>query len=988
MQNHIAPQQAPATAHQPQTQPPNQANPTSNGISTSVPTPLPPPLPQLHQNALLQPLQPHIANQGPMSLLAHVTSQLAPVPSTQPLPANLHVAAPLALPRIPPPIQAATVAVPISAPAPPIAHVPPRNAVAAPTVPSAVIPPSAQPWQQITQPLMPKTVPVMSTLNPGQPNGHTPSPASIPVIALKRPAPAPSALYATPTAQTLPVKTTPLRPIPPVPTASARTLPPGQARVTNTLSPIQLGILKLISDYLGPAELEGNLVGATLPALRDAIEKGRAKAGVGNSDLQGEKLSWQVREAIRTELFKIQYPQPPSVALLNLVTKSEIVMNGDQAILQRPFYYPGARVLVPVENGLKRVGTTLQLRKKELNGVSVTQALLHVDAPKGGSFQWVETGMVAPVPGSHVVSNPAPQKRNAGRGRGRRGRGSRGAGSRGSRGGRRGPRGRGAASAAAHGVPFGAMATNVVAGVPANVYGLHVVGGISRGAGGPGRVSGASGKGSGGAKANSAAARAAAAGARSSHADQSAVSVPPSLVCPSPPPRTRILDAGRHVSFASGSLRRALDMPNDGMQSAGKLRAVLGVQRLTARRNVASIGVQYFVKWSGRPMREGSWELRKSLSKDVPGLVREFDVRHPQESVVIHLEKGVEGEGERKSFISDLNLAKKALAEKEKKINGKCSDNDGDTAAAEKEVPDCLDVSEVATKKEKVKETVHFKDDISGVEIPSYVDTPIAELTFGGMVLQIRRPNEYSLHNDSDAAARDGKRRLTEFKKKNIESAAQVYKLSRVEARHAIENGLRKHRDLEQRAIPFPRGIGQVSAGDHGIPFSKRDSSLAPANWDGYFAHLGMRCTDFTRDMPPYMPTLDDSGFAKVVRAKDEAVVAMGVEHRERARTIARNAFRHDGSGIVPAGLFRNGVRNPPGTGLAPLKRARLSAAGSNNGVVGDGGFSRSSLLRAREDMFDDAIKNASGKRERDGRSEGMWFDSVWSCWRKTPPTS
>jgi hypothetical protein len=154
------------------------------------------------------------------------------------------------------------------------------------------------------------------------------------------------------------------------------------------LQTMSLQIARMISDYLGPHVARGGYNGATLNALRVRLETGQV------TDAPHETLCWQVREAIRTEFFKIKYPAPPSAGLLNLVTTTENLLTVYKTT-PRPHYIPAGRVTVPVEAGLtRRTGTTLQLRFKTENeqpttDAKLTEALVHLDGEKGGAFRWV-----------------------------------------------------------------------------------------------------------------------------------------------------------------------------------------------------------------------------------------------------------------------------------------------------------------------------------------------------------------------------------------------------------------------------------------------------------------------------------------------------------------------------------------------------------------------------------------------------------------------
>jgi Chromo (CHRromatin Organisation MOdifier) domain len=151
----------------------------------------------------------------------------------------------------------------------------------------------------------------------------------------------------------------------------------------------------MITDYLGPNVLRGSSTGATLNALRVRLEQNEV------TDARREDLCWQVREAIRTEVFKVKFPAPPSPRLLALIAATEVLLTA-YAAPTRPFFFPGARVSVPAAGpgsvaGPPRPGTTLQLRFRKVEEGSVTEALVHLGGDDGGSFKWVQTSALAPL---------------------------------------------------------------------------------------------------------------------------------------------------------------------------------------------------------------------------------------------------------------------------------------------------------------------------------------------------------------------------------------------------------------------------------------------------------------------------------------------------------------------------------------------------------------------------------------------------------------
>ncbi len=360
----------------------------------------------------------------------------------------------------------------------------------------------------------------------------------------------------------------------------------------------------LISDYLGPTHPRPNpqtssttenlnassKTVATLVVLRNRIDTDSSA-----SQLARDVLIWQLREAIRTEFFQIQYPIPPSKALLNLVTSSELILTEYRGS-QRPIYFPGARVAVPTEVGTHRAATTLQLRFKSQNNKTVTEVLLHLDGPNGGSFQWVPSTILMLLSSCVPIPNPDSRGQSAKNLTSRPTTAT------------TGTRGRRplTSSTTASGTLNANVRTNRSSRSRKTEYRSSV--------------------------------------ARSQMTTLPASYIPYALRSTSPPPRKR-LRQGIHspLSLSSGSIRRALGSFKSSSVDERELSAdrslssdlanTLGIERLVSRRRNSSLGnrIQYFVKWLGSPLAAGSWEFRDALIRDVPGLVVAFDITHPGE---------------------------------------------------------------------------------------------------------------------------------------------------------------------------------------------------------------------------------------------------------------------------------------------------------------------------------------------------------------------
>lgn len=864
--------------------------------------------------------------------------------------------------------------------------------------------------------------------------------------------------------------------------------------------PTPLRIARLISDFLGPSAPRRDPVGATLTALLL-----RLQADTPYFANNPDQLAWQMREALRTEFFKVIYPTPPPRLLLGLVTNAELVLaDPPPRTTPPPFYFPGARVAVPTDTGSRRAATSLQIRYKTLNNTAIVEVLLHLDGPNGGGFQWVQAPALSPLPTS-LAQPAAPTTSPASTAR------------------KPSPNASSSAPAAAPtpaAVPVSTTTTQPPAQVAArpaqsvqpaqstqlaqnaqharqaqhiqqaqlaqqaqraqlaqaqlaqaqlahhaqqaqlaqltqsaqpaqqvHAPAAQMTLGMRRGQSRPrkrdrpNRPRGAR-RGRGASRATEAMRRASTptglpglivGGSTPSAAgggnvqkptvptrsavlpvvvqqpspqppppppEPAAVSVPRAIAVTSPPPRNRILgDSVRPISHANGALRRALDAPEvNSATVAARVRSMLIVERLMARRRLFveddSKGViQYYVKWSGLSVRDGSWEAREALLEDIPALVAEFDTKHPQEPVVVRIEneENNEVEGHSKgdfnlggrSSMPELSLSATPVNAANEKQNEKRDISSMEQGSQKEE--DKIETAEADATKQS-KQDKEYVDDLTGISIPAWVDTPILELSVKGMVVQFRRPNEWALHPDAATASRDTKKRQARFKHERVSDGAQLFALSKTEARHVIESGLRRRREQNQFPIPFPRGLGVVSPGDHGEPFSRTDVKLGPASWDAYFTQLGLTCTDFNRDLPPCMPTLDEGGIARLQRVRDDLALLRSTEHRERARRVIREVFRLNGSGAAPpTWLFRNEVREPPGKTEnfedgPSRKRIKAGPAPDDAGAA----RTTSSLL---DPLVEEAVRLAR-KNIGKGRGEGAWYDAVWNCWRSPSSAS
>ena len=760
-----------------------------------------------------------------------------------------------------------------------------------------------------------------------------------------------------------------------------------------SLSPAR-EIARLIENYLGPNHPPPQTLQVpSLSALRIRLSNNSAPY-----DANSETLSWQTREAIRTEFFKIIYPTAPSHRLLTLVSQSEIIFTPFGST-PRPFFFPGARVAVPTEAGSRRAATTLQLRFKLVNGVNMTESLLHLDGPAGGGFQWVQTSALVPL---SVFTEPL-KKPNIAATRPRKK--------------ARVPkitRPKKARPPAVTIPSSTAPRTAATKTIPKIIPSKSSAKAASRSSGKltsklqpkvskplpmtqttKHQVSSSGGQGiqhnskSGGKVYNQS--------SKQLRQEGPGVYVPSALKTIASTPKMRLLGDGRQIGQNSGCIRSTFD--------GGECNYMLGIQRLVARR-LDVVGqdktVMYFVKWTGVPMKDGSWERREDLMRDVPGLVRDFDIRHPGESSKFSQDiatvgvpkncKSVEGEfdlererssgkvnvagvkqdvlmsnmsnGNQSIKVESLKFTDSNEQMREHLLNVCGGDNSSGQNANDVENgfvnrtmnDDC---------KSYTQNTAFYVDDVTGLSIPSWLDTPILEVSFSGMVLQIRRPNEGVLHNDANAAWRDVKKRQTRFKQQNMSVAERLFPLTKAEARSLIDISAKSHRQYGRVPIAFPKGIGLVSPQDQGHVFSTSDALMGPASWEGYFSHLGLKPKDFSRELPPNMPTLDEACQGRVQRALDDIIYTTAIEHRERARSLIRESFRHSG-GEIPEDLFRDGKRLPPDA-VYVRKRKRAPGRPENSKALrltGIGGA---------------ALENAKRMEER---PHGAWYDEVWACWR------
>lgn len=434
------------------------------------------------------------------------------------------------------------------------------------------------------------------------------------------------------------------------------------------------------------------------------------------------------------------------------------------------------------------------------------------------------------------------------------------------------------------------------------------------------------------------------------------------------------------------------------------------VERLACRRVVVASGqVEYFVVWVGREVRDGSWERRSALLVDVPGLVADFDTRHPDSPATICHSDRVLAQAEIDSMAMKENVAGNDAEAKNAEsvhvdiVEGRGAENPMDLQSTakliegqgmamlvdgQKPMPKSSEApvapkpmeEQGAQKMSSLSNSgKKYMDEVTALEIPSYLDTPILELSFSGMVLQVRRPDEYALHNDAASASRDYKKRQSRFKQESVFQAEKLFNLSKTEAKSALEASLRAHKAYNRHPIAFPRGLGHVVASDTGVPFTKESLASHPHSLESHLINVGLRPKYFERDLPQYYPTLDSNESQRVMQEASDAVLERAVEHQERSRQLVRSSFRylHGAVAPPPTNLFRDGVRRVsecdkcyggPGVVRASIK-AEVPVEEDNK--------------KERDPKVALALARATAASQpHAGKEVKRWYDAHWSCWR------
>lgn len=668
----------------------------------------------------------------------------------------------------------------------------------------------------------------------------------------------------------------------------------------------------MITSYLGPTVPRGVDVGATVNALRVRLETNQL------ADKDHNSLCWQVREALRTEFFKIKFPAPPSPPLLHLVTTTEVLLT-NFATVPRPYYFPGGRVTVPIEGGKRRCGTTLQLRFKGA-GEEGTEALVHLDGEKGGAFRWVHVRSLAPSSARPATGASAAA----------------------------------AVAALPYSTPPGAVPTP-----PGAVPVAHMT---------PVALAAAT--------ANAAAVAAAAAAAQAQafmRQRQKEVQVLQAnrLVKAAAQKKevarvqARMMAKAKKDREEAAAERERLMTPVDALPLTfvpDCLRVVPEKPRKRLRRGISGpVSIVAGAVEAAGGVTKGDVEEKKDDEERVSTAVQTsplvvvpmaspessptvLKVRISPESLTTVLPAstgGSETSGLAKSRSLDLGVNLSAtqqqpgLSSSEQKQKQKqrsvaavtekilvierlvarrknmtaggvveffvkwrdadwecCSwesrdalvqdvpglverfemqhpgepaeavdCGDREPPAAERAARDVLAVAKVA--KERGAEEEGTKD--GDILVPTWYASPIADLSFaGGMVMHIRPGEETVVFNDTLAAGRDMKRRLVKFRKEYPEKAARLCPLAkfevdakeRNEANAMIVANAKAHKEAGSRMVQLPRALGSALPVDVPRPVSRADIQAAPPSWESYLQSLGLECVNWERSQEPLMPTV------------------------------------------------------------------------------------------------------------------------------------
>lgn len=691
-------------------------------------------------------------------------------------------------------------------------------------------------------------------------------------------------------------------------------------------------VAQLITDYLGPSvprvgpkapgtggsSLNGKVV-ATLAAMRDRLD---TDAATFNS--RREVLAWQLREAIRTEFYAIRYPAVPSPKILQLVTATEALLT--EFGPQRPLYFPGARVAVPTEVGTHRAATTLQIRFKPVNGVTVTEVLLHLDGPRGGTFQFVPSTILMSLSACVPIRNPvltSDARRAAGQARPVAPRGRRAAGT--SNGARRGSRPRAKESkiaTAAAKVPM----TNLPAAF-----------------------------------------------------------LPHALRSSSPPPRKRLRrDVKAPVSMTTGSVRRTLDLWNEmsdtldtnvSVEKQDKVvENTLAISRLIGRRRNMNVGgvVEYCVKWSGAPLEAASWESRDALMTDVPGLVLAFDMGHPGEPVQCSTEVDDEELNEADAPINDVAVESVAPKSLDPLLD--------DTTNIP--IPLYLDTPLVELQFAGME--LHVR---RGGGYCLFSSNEDASMDRKKRMLYFRRENPEAfakIFANSSPEYRPESKMVVESKPYANGALPANGGLMPI-----LQQSLESHKTGNRRPILFPRILGEAIPRDIAPPVPAKEIIRAPASWESYLMSLGMACKNWERELLPEMPTASERVMSFVetaAKAIEETRKKVRYE-RDRSKRIEVSIYTgsyarpRKGKAATPDGVqekTENVEKGGEGEQIETIIDGEPKSLLSDSNDV-----FRAALELAREEAKNNAMEKMTiNDKSSSGTKKDREYDFVWGCWR------
>eukprot|EP00172_Hildenbrandia_rubra_P004679 Plantae.Rhodophyta-Hildenbrandia_rubra.ctg9955.p1 GENE.Plantae.Rhodophyta-Hildenbrandia_rubra.ctg9955~~Plantae.Rhodophyta-Hildenbrandia_rubra.ctg9955.p1 ORF type:complete len:547 (-),score=97.54 Plantae.Rhodophyta-Hildenbrandia_rubra.ctg9955:1772-3412(-) len=349
--------------------------------------------------------------------------------------------------------------------------------------------------------------------------------------------------------------------------------------------------------------------------------------------------------------------------------------------------------------------------------------------------------------------------------------------------------------------------------------------------------------------------------------------------------------------------------------------------------------VEYLVEWSGYPDdAKLSWESRTALMKDVPAVVLEFDVRYPGRpaEVSIPVDKAVLADAYEKS---DVQPNRNKVVGKRRKL-----------APGESPPP-----------------------------IPSYVESPLLDLSFSGMVLHLR-PTGWNLFSSPEDAQRDAQIRKERYKSEYPKFADCLFPptigdlADRERAKARERETLENHKSGGRKKLyRWPRILGGVLLRDTAHPTSTMCIQRAPASWESYFLSMGLSCDNWERQYVPHMPTAPESVHESVGEANDQLLFNL---RRTYAWQMGKGRTESL-SAPVEISEVEDNLEAPNGI----LLETNGDVAMRENGVINDkdSGPSRPLVFTKVNPNFSKAL----AKSKRAGDKGQKYYDPIWCCWRE-----